>query len=59
MKVQVGIIFFKIFFFSGVFTSNFGRFLFREKKKNNDFLICKVYCIVNKISVAKTEASVK
>lgn len=27
-------------------------------KKKNDFLICKVYCIVNKISVAKTEASI-
>lgn len=28
-------------------------------KKNNDFLICKVYCIVNKIFVVKIEVFVK
>lgn len=59
IKVPVGItVFFLYFSFQCLFTFNFETFNLGSWKKNPiDFLICKVYCIVNKISFAKTEAS--
>lgn len=47
-----------VFFISGfIYIHLWNVLILGVKKKTIDFLIYKVYCIVNKISVAKTDAS--